>query len=113
MPETPIQIVACTIPTSSTLYSSEFSQLPLPEDWHPLLCKIEEERQGKSDVSVTIPVRSLNSVIHGLIPQLLTAPKAGISSRNESNQRERTMPPWLIAKAPLSTENIWFIIQVR
>ncbi len=111
MPETPIQIVACTIPTSSTLYSSEFSQLPLPEDWHPLLCKIEEERQGKSDVSVTIPIRSLNSVIHGVIPQLLTAPKAGMRSRNESNQRERTMPPWLIAKAPLSTEKIWFIIQ--
>ena len=111
MPETFIHIAACTIPKSSTLYSSVFSQLPLPEDWHALLCQIEEERQGRPDLPVTIPIRSLNSIVHGVIPQLLTAPKAGVRSRDESNQRERTIPPWLIAKDSLSPEKIWFVIQ--
>jgi hypothetical protein len=74
MPNTPIQTVACTIRPESALRALSLVQLAFPDEWFEPLQGLQAERNNRPDQANTIAIRSLNVVLHALVPYLLAAP---------------------------------------
>lgn len=112
----PIQTVVFTIPSKSPLRAFPLVQLAFPDEWFGPLLGLQAELNDRLDQPNTIAIRSLNAVLHALVPYLLAAPNGAqrrveISSEGEPDRPSRERPPWLLAEKAIPVDQLWTIIQ--
>jgi len=93
-----LQHVLCT--ASSTLYSSVFSPTTCTRGLAHAYLSTEEERQGTIWSILWLYPFGVSTASSPCYSTTLTAPKAGILSRDEAINGRGQRPPWLIAKIP-------------
>jgi hypothetical protein len=108
-----IRPVVFTIDPESDLWSTDLSLLYLPDAWLGRLQILQAQKNGREELPNSIELRSLNSVLRALFPQVYTTlpyvPAAPEMFRREQGGGGRR--PWLLASSPIDRDSLWRIIR--
>lgn len=107
-----IQPVAFILPQDSELRHPTLYVMAFPDAWKEPLARLQGQVYGRPGEYNTPRIDGLNRVLRGLVPGLFALPQA---LREFRGPRPLDGPlqqqPWLIAKHPLDTFQIWNLVK--
>lgn len=108
-----IQPVVFTVEASSELLTADVKLLHMPDSLLTPLLYLEAEKNSRYNLPNTVGVRSLNSVVRALFPQVYTAlPYVPITAgSSQTGAADHGRRPWLLASRVIEINPLWRLIR--